>query len=205
MTLASMFLFLLAYATAVAVPGPGLAALIARVLARGAGGVAPFIAGFIVGDLVWFAIAAAGMAALAETLGSFFTFVRLAGAAYLLYIAYKLFTAPPEPVDLNAPPAPTTGAGRAFASSLALALSNPKVILFFMALLPTVIDLSALTLGTALELALLICVVQAALLGAYTYAAVRARRLFTSRRAVRALNIGTGTVITGAAVAVATR
>jgi threonine/homoserine/homoserine lactone efflux protein len=70
MTLASMFLFLLAYATAVAVPGPGLAALIARVLARGAGGVAPFIAGFIVGDLVWFAIAAAGMAALAETLGS---------------------------------------------------------------------------------------------------------------------------------------
>jgi hypothetical protein len=74
MTLASMFLFLLAYATAVAVPGPGLAALIARVLARGAGGVAPFIAGFIVGDLVWFAIAAAGMAALAETLGSFFTF-----------------------------------------------------------------------------------------------------------------------------------
>jgi threonine/homoserine/homoserine lactone efflux protein len=204
-TLATLLVFLLAYATAVAVPGPGLAALIARVLARGPAGVAPFIAGFIVGDLTWFAVAAAGMAALADTLGSLFTFIRFAGAAYLLYVAYKLVTARPEPVDPHAEPAPAGGAAREFASSLALALGNPKVILFFMALLPTVVDLSALTLRTGVELALLICVVQATILGAYTYAAARARRLFTSRRAVRALNIGTGTVMAGAAVAVATR
>lgn len=205
MTLATMLLFLLAYATAVAVPGPGLAALIARVLARGTAGVAPFIAGFIVGDLVWFAIAAAGMAALAESLGALFIVIRFAGAAYLLYVAYKLVTARPDPVDLSTQAPPGGGAWRAFATSLALALGNPKVILFFMALLPTVLDLSTLTLTTGLELAFLICVVQAALLAGYTLAAARARRLFTSRKAMRALNIATGTVITGAAVAVATR
>lgn len=205
MTLASTFIFLLAYATAVAVPGPGLAALLARVLARGPVGIAPFIVGFIIGDLTWFAVAAAGIAALAETLGSLFTFIRFAGAAYLLYMAYKLVTARPEPVDLSAEPHPSSAARREFASSLALALGNPKVILFFMALLPTVVDLSTLTFSTGLELALLICVVQATILGVYTYAAVRARRLFTSRRAVRALNIGTGTVMAGAAIAVATR
>lgn len=205
MTLATMLIFLLAYATAVAVPGPGLAALLARVLARGPVGIAPFIGGFIMGDLIWFAVAVAGMAALAETLGSLFTVIRFAGAAYLLYVAYKLVTARPEPVDLNAEPALSSGAGREFASSLALALGNPKVILFFMALLPTVVDLSSLSVGTGLELAVLICVVQALILGAYTYAAARARRLFTSRRAVRALNIGTGTVLASAAAAVATR
>lgn len=205
MTIATMLVFLLAYATAVAVPGPGLAALIARVLARGPGGVAPFIAGFIVGDLAWFAIAAAGMAALAETLGSLFTLIRFAGAAYLLYIAYKLITAPPEPVDLQADAGPAAGRRREFASSLMLALGNPKVILFFMALLPSVVDLSMLTVEAGLELALLICLVQATLLGAYTFVAARARRLFTSRRALRALNIGTGTIMAGAAVAVATR
>jgi threonine/homoserine/homoserine lactone efflux protein len=37
---------------AVASPGPGIAALVARVLAHGTGGIAAFIAGFVVGDLV---------------------------------------------------------------------------------------------------------------------------------------------------------
>jgi threonine/homoserine/homoserine lactone efflux protein len=88
---------------------------------------------------------------------------------------------------------------------LLLTLGNPKVILFFMALLPSVLELSELTLTTGLELAVLLCAAQATILGGYTYAAARARRLFTSRRAVRALNLGTGAVMAGAAVAVATR
>lgn len=73
MALRTIAIFLLAYATAVAVPSPGLAALIARVLARGPRGISPFVAGFIVGDLIYFVIAVAGMAALANTLGPLFT------------------------------------------------------------------------------------------------------------------------------------
>lgn len=204
-TLSTMLVFLLAYATAVAVPGPSLAALLARILARGSAGAAAFISGFILGDLIWFAVAAAGLAALAETLGPVFVAIRYAGAAYLLFIAYRLVTATPEPVDIDAAPPQSSGLARDLASSLMLQLGNPKTILFFMALLPSVVDLGALTVGTALEFALIICVAQAVILGAYTFAAARARRVFTSRRSIRALNVGTGTVIAGAAVAVATR
>ena len=109
---------------------PGLSALIARVLARGPVGIAPFIAGFVVGDLVWVAVAVAGMAALADTLGSLFILLRFAGAAYLLFVAFKLVTASPEPVDLAVEHAPGSGATREFGSSLLLTLGNPKVILF---------------------------------------------------------------------------
>jgi threonine/homoserine/homoserine lactone efflux protein len=205
MTLAAMIVFLLAYATAVAIPGPGLAALLARVLARGTQGTAAFIGGFIVGDIVWFSVAAVGLAALAETLGTLFTIIRYAGAAYLLFIAYKLITAPAEPVDLDGATAEPTDALRDFGTSLMLQLGNPKAILFFMALLPSVVDLSTVTTETGLTLALIIGVTQAAILAAYTFTAARARRIFTSRRSVRALNVGTGTIIAGAAVAVASR
>jgi threonine/homoserine/homoserine lactone efflux protein len=57
MTLSSLLLFAAVYFAAVATPGPGIAALIARVLAHGLRGVAPFIAGYIVGDMIWLMLA----------------------------------------------------------------------------------------------------------------------------------------------------
>src|SRR5438128_7064305 len=57
MTIYGMLTFCAVYALAVAAPGPGVAAVIARGLAHGLKGTPAFIAGFMVGDLVWFAIA----------------------------------------------------------------------------------------------------------------------------------------------------
>ena len=67
MTIYGLLTFCAVYALAVAAPGPGIAAIIARGLAHGLKGAPAFIAGFMVGDLVWFAIAATGLAALAKT------------------------------------------------------------------------------------------------------------------------------------------
>ena len=52
-TLTSLLLFAAVYFAAVATPGPGVAALVARVLGHGLEGVAPFIAGYVVGDMIW--------------------------------------------------------------------------------------------------------------------------------------------------------
>jgi hypothetical protein len=59
--------FCAVYAIAVATPGPGIAALLARSLAHGMRGAAAYIAGFLVGDLTGFVGAAAGLSALAAT------------------------------------------------------------------------------------------------------------------------------------------
>ena len=53
--------FCTVYTIAVATPGPGVAALLARTLAHGMRGTAAYIAGFLVGDLIWFVGAAAGL------------------------------------------------------------------------------------------------------------------------------------------------
>jgi threonine/homoserine/homoserine lactone efflux protein len=202
--LTDALVFIAAYAMAVATPGPGIAALVARVLARGTRGIAPFIAGFLVGDFVWFTIAATGLAVLAQNFATLFVVLKYAGAAYLLWIAWKLWSAPAVAVDEGAAPA-GEGAGRLFTASLLLTLGNPKVILFFMALLPSVLDLEAMTPGVFAQVGALLLCVLGGVLCAYTLAAARARRLFTTPRAVRAVNRGAGVAIAGAAVVVVAR
>src|SRR5918993_2983046 len=113
MDLAGLVVFAAVYAVAVASPGPAVAALVARVLARGPRGLAPFIAGFVLGDLAWFAVAAAGLSVLAQAFHGVFTVIKYLGVAYLLYLAYKLWTTPAQRLASHEAP-PDEGGVRLF-------------------------------------------------------------------------------------------
>jgi threonine/homoserine/homoserine lactone efflux protein len=205
MSLYGLLVFCAVYMLAVATPGPGVAAIIARSLAKGTRGAPAFIAGFLVGDLIWFSFAATGLAALAQTAHTAFVVVKYAGAAYLLYLACKLWTAPAVAVS----DAPDIESGQKpfqlFLGSLALTLANPKTMIFFLALLPTVVPLERLTLLGFVELVVAISILLPLTLGGYVVLASRARRVFKSATAVRRINRGTGAAMACAAVAVATR
>jgi threonine/homoserine/homoserine lactone efflux protein len=204
MSLYGLSVFCLVYALAVASPGPGVAAVVARALGRGVSGAPAFIAGFLVGDLIWFTLAATGLAVLAQTAYTMFLLVRYAGAAYLLYLAWRLWVSPARALD-------AAGAERRerplqlFMGSLALTLGNPKTMVFFLAVLPTVVELKHLTVAGFLEIALVIVTVLPAVLGAYVIFAARARARLSRPEAVRWVQRSTGVVMAGAAVAVATR
>jgi threonine/homoserine/homoserine lactone efflux protein len=202
-TFPSLFVFAVAYLAVLILPGPGVTALVARVLVRGPKGSVAFIGGFVCGALVWFTIAAAGLAALASAFATLFVAIRYAGAAYLLYLAWKLWNAPAKSAD--AVDAAPDGRWRLFLTGLAINLGNPKVIVFFLALLPTVVNLEALTLFGFAELAVLIIVIASSVLTVYALAAARARRVFASPRAIRLMNRGSGVAMAGAAAAVAAR
>jgi threonine/homoserine/homoserine lactone efflux protein len=204
MALHSLILFCLVYFLAVVTPGPGIAAIVARVLGRGSIGLAPFIAGYVVGDLTWFTLAATGMAMLARSAHTLFLLIRYIGAAYLLYLAYRLWTAPSTLPEEGSMPRQERG-HQLFLASLSLTLSNPKAMVFYLALLPTVVDLPNLTRSAFFELALALCIILCSVLIAYSVAALRARMLFRSPRALRWLNRSTSTVLASAAVAVAAR
>jgi threonine/homoserine/homoserine lactone efflux protein len=187
--------FCAVYFAAVATPGPGVAAVIAQSLARGTLGAPAFIAGFLAGDLIWFCGAALGLSALAQTAHLAFVVIKYAGAAYLLFLAYKLWTAPAarlvEPTD------PATGQPRStlFWSSLTLTLGNPKPMLFFIALLPTVVPLESLSTAGYVEIAAAIGVVLPATLGAYVLAASRARTWFRNPSSSKLVSRGSGTLM----------
>ena len=147
MSIYGLLIFSSVYLLAVATPGPGIAAIVARSLARGSQGAVAFIAGFWIGDLIWFSVAATGLAALAQTARVVFVVIKYAGAVYLLYLAYRLWTAPPaaateqQAVDTGQKPM------QLFLGSLALTMANPKTAIFFLALLPTVVRLEELTVA----------------------------------------------------------
>jgi LysE type translocator len=125
--------FCVAYFLAVATPGPGVAAVISQALARGSAGAPAFIAGFLVGDLLWFLAAVLGLSALAQTAHTAFVAVKYLGALYLLYLAYKLWSAPVRPLAEDTSPEAARPPHALFLGSLTLTLSNPKPMLFFLA------------------------------------------------------------------------
>ncbi len=203
MSISSLILFAAIYAVAVASPGPGIAALVARVLARGTVGIGAFIGGFVIGELFWFGIAAGGVALLADSLAVVFVVLKYVGALYLAVLAWKAWTAPVD--GITGAPFGGDSPVRAFLGGLVITLGNPKVILFFLALLPGLVDLDRLTASGFAEIGITLVLVLSGILSAYAAAAARARRIFTSVRARRAIQRGAGTVMASAAVAIATR
>ncbi len=204
MDLAGLLVFATALFIAAASPGPGIAALVARVLGRGPQGAVAFSIGVAVGDVVWLTFAILGLAAIAQAFHGVFLAIKYAGAAYLLYIAYKLWTAPAETLDTTAETAAESPI-RLLMGGLALTLGNPKPIVFYLALLPTILDLTQVTLLGYAELVAATFAVLAVVFAIYIGLAARARRLFTSPKALRILNKSTGAIMAGAAAAIAAR
>jgi len=203
MSIVQITLFALGLAMAMASPGPVVAALIARVIGRGLAGVPAFCAGLILGDIVWFAAAMFGLAALMTIAQPLFAALKYAGAAYLLWLAWKYWTAP-----ITAPSDTELGAmtrWRGFVGALTLTLGNPKTMVFYLALAPSLVDPSELTSARFIVLTGVLVVVYIAVLTLYVSLAARARRLFQSGRAVRLMNRAAGTTMAGVAVVVAVR
>jgi threonine/homoserine/homoserine lactone efflux protein len=196
-------IFAAALFVAAASPGPATIALVARGLARGTSGAFAFMLGIAIGDVFWLCAAVLGLAVLAQTFGMVFLALKYAGAAYLLFLAWRLWTSPTGPDAAKLPE--TDKSLRLFAAGLILMLGNPKVMVFYLALLPNLIDLGAITPVGFAELIVVTLVVVLCVDGTYVLTAARARLLFKSARALRWMNRCSGAMMAGAAAAVAAR
>jgi threonine/homoserine/homoserine lactone efflux protein len=116
-------------------PGPDLLFIVGRATAQGVrAGVAAAL-GVAAGCLVHTAAVALGMAALLAASSTAFEVIKLAGAGYLAWLGARLLLARQAPVPAAAPAA-ADSAGAAFWQGFITNALNPKVALFFLALLP---------------------------------------------------------------------
>ncbi|HVX73913.1 MAG TPA: LysE family translocator [Devosia sp.] len=204
MSLFTLFAFTVAYVVAVLVPGPGVAAIVARALGGGFASAVPMILGILVGDLIYLVFALFGLAAIATYFGPIFVIVRWGSAVYLLYIAWQFWTAKPGSEQLG--PRQREPWVRTFLSGFALTMGNPKTIVFYLALLPTVVPLDhPITALGFVELTGIVVVVLLAIGSGYAALAAWARELFTSARAIRRMNKTAGIIMASAAAFVAAR
>jgi threonine/homoserine/homoserine lactone efflux protein len=193
MTAANLLVFALALIVAAGSPGPSIAALVARVLTHGFREVLPFLAAMWLGEALWLACTVAGLAMVARTLGVVFIVIKFVGVAYLLYLAWKMWFAPTQVSESELPKGRSRW--RLFGAGLAVTLGNPKIMVFYLALLPTIVDLQGVGAVTLLVLM--------SVDFAWALLAVRARRLLTSRKAVKIANRTSATVMAGAAAVIA--
>lgn len=204
MDLSSLVIFAGALLVAAASPGPGVAAITARVLGRGMQGAFAFTAGLATADVVWLTVAALGISAIAQTFTTVFLVIKYAGAAYLLYLAWRMWTAPAVVHDLSAKQ-PDEKPLRLYLAGLAVNMGNPKAALFYIALLPTIIETATIGWLGWLELTIVTLAVLALVFGSYILLAAHTRALFTTPRAMRLVNRGSGILMASAAAAVASR
>jgi threonine/homoserine/homoserine lactone efflux protein len=142
--------FLLASLILAVTPGPGVIYIVTRTLGQGRNAGLASIAGIALGDFGNATAASAGLAALLSASATAFVVVKLAGAAYLIFLGGKALwarsVAPVTAIRIRESPS------RLFRDGFFVALLNPKTALFFAALLPQFIDPGASPLRQSLVL-----------------------------------------------------
>ena len=99
----ALLIFAGALGVAAGSPGPSIAALVARVLARGHREVLPFLAAMWFGEAVWLTLAVWGLASLAESFHLVFSVLKWVGVLYLMYLAWRMWAAPSRPESAEIP------------------------------------------------------------------------------------------------------
>ena len=165
------------------------------------------LSGLMLGVMLHTLAVALGLAALFAASSAAFTVLKLVGAAYLLYLAWGAWRAPPmlaAGAGGGAPARPSPWS-RLMLRGVVMNLTNPKVVLFFLALLPQFVQPGRGSVaGQILSFGLLFILAGALVFGAIVLAADALRsRLAGSARAQRLLNRAAALVFTGLALRLA--
>jgi threonine/homoserine/homoserine lactone efflux protein len=191
-------------AVAALTPGPAVAAIVARAAANGARPAMAINAGVVTGDLLLFGLAAAGLAAASRGLGPAFEVVKWLGAAWLLWQGAVLWRRRPVPLEIGQA-GPDARFWPNFGAGLLLMFGHVQAMLFYAALLPGLVDFSALGWRDLGAVALMLVVVIGGVNALYALLAAGARPLFASARAQLWMQRAAGSLMFLAAVLVATR
>lgn len=190
--------YALTLALAAAIPGPGVVALVARALGAGFRQAMGFTLGLILGDLTFLTAAVFGLALVAEALGEVFIVVRVVAALYLGWLAWKLWRAAGNAAEVEAM-AKERPLG-SFIAGLTVTLANPKAIVFYLALLPTLVDLRHVSVGDYAVLAALTTLVLLAVMTPYAALAAKARHVLRRPAILARLNRSAALFLGGAAI-----
>jgi threonine/homoserine/homoserine lactone efflux protein len=194
MSLQLYFAFVLASIALALLPGPIVTLVIANGLRHGTRAALTNIAGVQAGLAIVIAIVAVGLTSLMVTMGYWFDWVRFAGAAYLVWLGVKLIRSPVAGIKAEAPPPPRGGF---FLQGFLVALSNPKLLVFFGAFIPQFVDLSRDHFPQVLLLGVTFMVTAGMTDATYALLAGRVRRFFSARRTRLLSRVSGGFMIGG--------
>ena len=186
MPLETLFLFAATLFLVAVYPGALVLALVARVLETGWRSVLPFLFAIWIGEAIWLCAAVLGLAAVAANFETVFTLIKFLGIAYLAWLAASMWR---RPVATSAAGLPESRSpGKLFFAGLALSLGSPEIMIFYLALLPSLIEMSAVTPLAVTKLLGVMLGVLALVDLSWVFFANRLRRFLQTPRLVRLTN-----------------
>ena len=162
------------------VPGPTVTVIVANSLARGTGAGLAIIAGTQAGFLLMTLVVALGMQAMVAFMGAAFDWLKLIGAAYLIWLGYKMLRSDGQ-LGVAATDSRKSTVRIALDGFLVL-ISNPKVLIFLGAFLPQFVDVTQPAFPQIMILGLLFMVVAGSTDAIYAVVAGRARGALDAAR-----------------------
>jgi homoserine/homoserine lactone efflux protein len=197
----SYYLFLVMATVTVLSPGPGVLMTVTNALSCNRRDTFAGVLGIAAGALVVAAISATSVGVLLATAATALMVLKLAGAAYLVYLGVRLWRSPG--VSFSPAHAKTGSAARRFVEGMSLQLSNPKAILFFVSVFPQFIDPGQHYLSQFATLVVTYSTLVVVLHSLYAAFAQRAKTWFSSRTGGRIISRLAGCifVLFGAALA----
>ncbi|WP_193170229.1 LysE family translocator [Nisaea nitritireducens] len=183
MSAASALTLFFVLAAMAALPSSSVALVVARSAMSGVRHGLAVAAGIVTGDLIFMTMAILSMAALASQLGALFALIKYAAALYLIWFGVGLIrgqrakASPRERAPV--PGSRRGGLAASFAAGLLLTLGDIKAIFFYASLLPTFVDLGALS---GADTALLAAITVSSVGGVKVAYALAAHRLATAAR-----------------------
>lgn len=124
----------------IVIPGPGVLFVIGRALAHGRRTALLSVAGHAAGNWVLAVFVALGVGTVVERSAAVFTAVRLAGAAYLVWLGIQAFRHRNSLAEVLDSATAPRGDARAAREGLVVGITNPKAVILFAAVLPQFVD-----------------------------------------------------------------
>jgi threonine/homoserine/homoserine lactone efflux protein len=174
-------------------PGPGVFASMAKAVAEGFKSSLFFIGGLALGDMLFLIAALLGLSVIAKMLGSMFFLIRVIGGIYLIYLGFRIFrnTKFQKLISTNA----RESYKQSFVVGFLTTMGNPKPILFYASVLPTLIDINKVRFIDALIMIILIPLVTFLVVGSYSYVASLSQKIDMSDKIQSRINKTAGIVM----------
>jgi len=189
--------FVLLAVVVICTPGPDTALTIRNTLLGGRGNGLRTAQGVAAGQALWTLAASAGIAALVAASQPVFTAVRVAGAAYLVWLGLQALAATLRGRRHEERP---RGSAAGFRQGLLSNLANPKMAVFFTSLLPQF----GTGFGELLGLGLVFSAMTLVWLSAYALAVARTKRLLVRGHVRRTLDALSGLALAALGIRLAT-
>ena len=201
MDLQTVLTFSLAFFVFAASPGPDNLTILSKTVSSGPAHGVAYGGGVVCSIFLFVIFAAIGFNAIAQYMNENLRFIQYVGAIYLIYTGVTMWRSKPN----IKPRVMRGGLIRLFITGFLLNISNPKMPIFYLALLPGVLGIRPLTIPDTVELLAVIALIEVVVVGGHVLIGSKAKTALADPKKIGILNRGAGALMVGAGVLVASR